>query len=1102
MLETSLGQLILNDALPEELRNHGRVLDKKGLSSLLREVAEKYPGHYREISHKLASIGHRVAQDTGGYSFGLEHLSTAKSALKIRQELQGKIDQLVDDDSIDDETREQRIIEATEGLMGRQQDEVYKESIAEKNPLAYQVLSGSRGNKMNLSTLRGSDMLYVDHRGKKIPVPVLHSYSEGLTPAEYWAGTYGARKGVVDTKLATAKSGFVGKQYNQATHRLIVEDHDDAEPPFTTTRGLPVDTLDPDNEGALLAAPHGDYARDTVLTPKILKSLSSAGHARILVRSPLVGSAPNGGVFAKDVGMREYGRLPVRGEYVGMTAAQALSEPLSQGMLSSKHSGGVSGAAKTVGGFEHINSLIQIPKTLKGGATHAEIDGTVTAINDAPGGGKLVTVGGEDHYVPAGTDVTTKVGDTVEAGDVLTEGIPHPGMVVKHKGIGEGRRYFTHAFHDAMKGSGITSHRRNVELLGRGLINHVRLTKETDRHVPGDVVPYHDLERTWEPRPGSYDTDVETANGRYLEKPVLHYTIGTKVRPSVQADLKQFGVKNVHVHDDPAPFEPEMVRAMDNLSHDPDWMTNMYGSGLKGSLLSSVHHGDVSDQEGTSFVPSLAQGTNFGRQGMTKAPKPISSITPVKMSRPREDCPHCGAMLERGDDGHCNQCRKPWPVEKDAGIFNGLDQDFANLTKGRDSSWAPKTTPTPAAPATPTIKAPEPIQAPKAPATPEAAAMPTAKPPAASQPPAMPPAPYMPFTATSPVTSTLPPVQWAIDKGTNLAQSGADVLGFGNYARPAINATHLAATAAGNMYSSPLSLTRRILPYVAASGTAQRFLSPAITTMLGKSAPRALGLAGGWTGGALINGAIDLGGSVLEGVQSARAGNGFVNGLAGKSNRLMQTGLSSPGSDGSADPFNGLVTRNMFYQDKPGNRYEPPTQPGIVDRENLVPNALNAALNPIGAITHNGTAAARNIYQMANANAFNNGTHAVGGVSYETTQANNAAATQRAGLGNSDWQIQQANSGTTSLRNKATGDVVPYSANPDTFLSHFPKTVTENGRPVIDPAKLEQTLNSLFTTQPGLVRTLVRTAARNGHPYFGSQDVLQRYGVDPTAAAE
>ena len=623
MLRTTLGRLLVNEALPEDLRDHARVLDKKGLSELMRQVAIKHPDKYVEISKKLVDIGREASTEGGGNSFGLKHMKKAKAAFAAQKELDRKLKQILDDDDdLDDKKRNELIVKTVGAIQSRMMDDILKESLDEDNPLAFQVISGARGNKMNLASLRGSDLLYADHRDEVIPLPVRRSYSQGLSPIEYWAGTYGARRGTMATKFATQEAGFLSKQLNQVAHRLIVvdEDYDDPEQQ-QIMRGMPADVNDMDNEGALLAADVGGYKRNTVLTPKIMKDLERRGIKRVLLRSPIVGGSPEGGVYARDVGVRERGVLPGRGEQVGLTAAQALSEPISQGQLSAKHSGGVAGQEKAVSGFQLINHLIQASKRFEGVAAHSEEDGKVDRIEPAPAGGYYVYVNGKQHYVARGYDLKVKPGDEVEAGDVLSSGIPHPSVIVRHKGVGEGRRYFVKAMRDAMTGSGMKAHRRNIEVLARGLINHVRLTDEWGDYVPDDVVPYSTLEHTYRPRDGAKALAPDRAIGKYLERPVLHYTIGTKVRPSMLRDFQEFGIKNLDVHDDPPPFQPEMIRGMASLQHDPDWMTRMYGSGLKSSLLDAVHHGAKSNELGTSFVPGLARAVDFGRQGMVRPPE-------------------------------------------------------------------------------------------------------------------------------------------------------------------------------------------------------------------------------------------------------------------------------------------------------------------------------------------------------------------------------------------------------------------------------------------------------------------------------------------------
>jgi DNA-directed RNA polymerase subunit beta' len=629
MINTTIGQLMVNEALPEDMRDYNRVLDGDGVKKLFDQLARQHPDKYADVIKAVSDVGREAAYTTGGFSFGLKHMQTAKKGRLVRSQLEAKIDK-IQASTLPPEQKEQQVLLAVDGAREDLEAGVYDETVAENNPLAEQLNSRARGNKGNLRSLRGADLLYQDHHDRLIPVPVLRSYSDGLLPEEYWAGTYGARKGVADTKMATADAGFFAKQLNQAGHRLVVtETDDDNEYDPQDIRGYPVDTDDEDNEGALLSQEVGGYARNTPLTPKILKDLRNRGHDKLLVRSPLVGGPESGGVYARDVGIRERGGLATRGDFVGMAAAQALSEKLTQGQLSSKHSGGVAGstANQAVSGFKYINQLVQVPKAFKGGATHSEEDGRVTGITDAPQGGKYVMVGSKQHYVPGYLPVSVKAGQEIEAGDVLSEGTPNPSLIVKHKGIGEGRRYFVQAFRDAYKDSGMYGHRRNVELLARGLIDHVRLTDEVGDHVQDDIVPYSVLERNWKPRADASQADPRQAVGQYLDKPTLHYSIGTKIRKSMLPQFKQFGINTVTAHKEPPPFQPEMIRGMATLQHDPDWMTRHLGSNLQKSTLQAVHRGGSSDTAGTSYVPALAAGADFGRSGLT-APPPITGNTP------------------------------------------------------------------------------------------------------------------------------------------------------------------------------------------------------------------------------------------------------------------------------------------------------------------------------------------------------------------------------------------------------------------------------------------------------------------------------------------
>ena len=606
-MRTTVGQLLVNEVLPEDMRDYRREIDKKSIKTLMRELAEKHPEKYRDVSRDLMTLGAEVATTFGSEaSINLDSLKLGEQASKLRAQLKKQIKRILASQA-DDETKNQSIIR----LVGSKADELrklnFREQLALRNALAMQVNSGARGNPVQFSSTNMGDFIVVDHRDNSIPTPILNSYAEGLDPVEYWAGSYGARKGMVDLKFATPKGGFLGKQLALAAHRLRVTEEDCA-----TGNGIPVDPNDPDNEGAVLAREAGGLPAGTILNPRNLKKLRK--QKNVLVRSPLTCQA-KGGVCANCVGVRERGKLPDIGDNVGIAAAQAISEPVSQSAMSSKHSGGIAGVGPTAGGFDAINQLTQVPKTFKGGAAVARTDGVVDAIEDAPQGGKFITVGGMKHFVSPAFDPKVKKGDTVEAGDVLSDGLPNPSEIVKYKGIGAGRWHFVNHFRDTLKASRISAHRRNIELLARGLINHARIIEPDGPNdtLPDDVVEFDTITRDYRPREGTRTLPVGRAKGMYLEQPIMQYSIGTRVTPRIAAELNKFGVKEIQAHEDKPSFAPEMVRAMETLGHNEDWMVRLGGFHLKKNLLESVHRGRGAREHGESFIPALATGVEFGK---------------------------------------------------------------------------------------------------------------------------------------------------------------------------------------------------------------------------------------------------------------------------------------------------------------------------------------------------------------------------------------------------------------------------------------------------------------------------------------------------------
>lgn len=622
MRRMTIGRLLVERALPPELRGRDQVLDKGAVARLFQELAERRPELYRETAKRLSDVGRQAAFAAGGFSVGLRHLLPSPETTLRREALRRRVEQIRRDPRLDEDARDAAVVEAVSAQMKPMEEETYRAALQAQNPLALQVRSGTRGNRMNLRSLHVGDMLYSDAHDRPIPIPVLRSYSEGLTPVEYWAGAYGARKGIYEVKKSVADAGYWQKGLRNATHDLVVvpeDEDDDEEGSPRPLVGLPVPTDDMDSAGSLLAAPAGGHPRNTPVTPRLLHELRSRGVEHILVRSPIAGGPRAfGGVYARDVGVREGGGLPPAGDIVGLGAADSIGEKVSQGGLSSKHTGGVAGASNLASGFKFLQALTNVPKAFPSGAAHAQKDGAVQAVRGAPQGGQYVTVNGVDHYVPADQSVTVKVGQDVEAGDVLSDGLPNPAEIVRHKGVGEGRRHYVDAFTRALRASNIPVQRRNVELVARGLINHVRFDDEHGAFDPEQLVPYSLVAAGWTPRDGALELDPGQAVGRYLERPVLHHTIGTRVRPSMLPELRRFGVEKVLAHPEPPPFHAEMLRAPAQMEVHPDWMTRQLGSNVKKTLLDAAATGGVSDPRGTSYVPGAARRVDFGRYGQLR----------------------------------------------------------------------------------------------------------------------------------------------------------------------------------------------------------------------------------------------------------------------------------------------------------------------------------------------------------------------------------------------------------------------------------------------------------------------------------------------------
>lgn len=258
-------------------------------------------------------------------------------------------------------------------------------------------------------------------------------------------------------------------------------------------------------------------------------------------------------------------------------------------------------------GFDSVQRMLAAPKIFPGGAVLAPADGKVADVRQAPQGGWFVTVAQNTVYVPSIRKVKVKPGDTVQAGDMLTNGVPNPMQIVKYKGIGQGRRYFTKKLNQILPAAGAGTMRRNLQQFSRAMINKVRITADDGYagYLPGDIADYDQIVSNYKPREDSKQVPVQNAVNTYLQSPVLYYSVGTRVTPSIAKNLQKYNIKKVVTNTNPPPFQAEFIRSKQILGSDKHWLPRLAGQNLTKNLFAAARRGMTDQYNSPSFVDKI-----------------------------------------------------------------------------------------------------------------------------------------------------------------------------------------------------------------------------------------------------------------------------------------------------------------------------------------------------------------------------------------------------------------------------------------------------------------------------------------------------------------
>lgn len=596
--KTPQGRGVINNLVGAKFKiDH--VLDKKTTRALLTRMAKEMPPQeYAKAVALLKKEGEKHAYESG-FTIGLDDLAD------MRKE-RDKVVAYAEREAKKAKTEEQlsKVTATSQQLM----DKVIENKLKDKkNPLYDMVSSGARGDKSQLRSIVASPLFVTDARGKTIARPIKKSYSEGLDVSDYWLSMYGARRGGMDRAIQTSLPGAFSKDIMASTIDNVVSSVD-----CGTKNGVQMKVDDVEALDRYLAGDHLGVAHNTLIDHNVITTLKKKGVQLIKVRSALTCLQAKG-VCSKCHGIDEHGADPGLGDNVGAKAGQTIAEPLVQLVMNTRHTGGVAGTGADVGGYQRIDQLLKLPKTVHGAAALATKSGQITKIEPGLAGGFNVFIGTEKVFVTQGRKLYVKVGSKVQAGDPLSDGVIKPQELVKYKGMQAAQQYIVDELHSAYKNQGVGIQKRVFETIVRSLGNTTRVvnnSKDSD-YLPGDIVPYtvanHYNQNLIQKVP------VEESTGMTLAEEVPGLQAGKVLADKDITVLKSRGIKEITVKKDAIKHVP-LLKGISTLPLlRKDWMSSLGYRYLAKSLTEGAAQRWSTDIGDYHPVPALAHGATFGQ---------------------------------------------------------------------------------------------------------------------------------------------------------------------------------------------------------------------------------------------------------------------------------------------------------------------------------------------------------------------------------------------------------------------------------------------------------------------------------------------------------
>jgi len=508
VMETTLGRALFNQALPTDYWYVEALADKGTISGIVNDLAERYPKvEVAAALDRIKDAGFHWATRSG-VTVALSDIVTPKDkpAIVAKHEKQAaKIQSEYDKGLIDDATRRKELIdiwtEATNEIARSMQ-----ESYPKDNNIYRMVSSGARGNWLQIRNISGIRGLVANPKGETIARPIISSYREGLSVAEYFIATHGARKGLADTALRTADSGYLTRRLVDVAQDVIIREDD-----CGTTKGLEIriaakvgDELvrDENVENSVFARALAEDAVDakgtvvaeagTDVGDVLINTLIKAGIETVKVRSVLTCESAVGVCAACYGRSLATGKLVDIGEAVGIIAAQSIGEPGTQLTMRTFHQGGTAGADDITQGLPRVTELFEA-RTPKGASPIAEAAGRIE-IKDTEKRREIILTpdnGEEPQIYPVLKRATLLVedGQHVELGQQFVVGNLDPKEVLRVQGVRAVQQHLVDGVQGVYRSQGVPIHDKHIEVIVRQMLRKVTVVEHGDTELlPGELV--------------------------------------------------------------------------------------------------------------------------------------------------------------------------------------------------------------------------------------------------------------------------------------------------------------------------------------------------------------------------------------------------------------------------------------------------------------------------------------------------------------------------------------------------------------------------------------------------------------------------------------